>query len=117
MARYVFLSTPGYGHVNPTIAVVQELVAREETVIYYLPERFRATIEATGATFRGYQSRFAEPGMFPSGKDMSAMLRGERPTGTEGRRPFPFIGEGRNVIPQVLDRIRADHPTISSMRV
>ena len=109
MARYVFLSTPGYGHVNSTIAVVQELVARGETVIYYLPERFPAAIEATGATFRVYQSRFAEAGSFPSGKAISAMLRGEPPVDS-GSRPFPFISEGRNVIPQVLDRIRADRP-------
>ena len=55
MSKYVFLCMPAHGHLNPTLAVAQELVARGEEVIYYLPESFRATIEATGATFRGYE--------------------------------------------------------------
>src|ERR671933_1314508 len=62
------------------------LVAREETVIYYLPERLRAAIEASGATFRVYQSRFSEVGSFASGKAISAMLRGEPPVDS-GSRP------------------------------
>src|SRR5579859_4273581 len=55
MATIVFVCLPAHGHVNPTLAVARELVARGEKVIYYLPESFRATVEATGATFRGYQ--------------------------------------------------------------
>ncbi len=57
MTTYVFLNVPGHGHVNPTLAVVQELVRRGERVIYYLSEEFRAAIEATGATFRSYESQ------------------------------------------------------------
>jgi UDP:flavonoid glycosyltransferase YjiC (YdhE family) len=56
MAKYVFFNFPAYGHVNPTLAIAAELIARGEEVVYYLPERFRQTIEATGATFHPYQS-------------------------------------------------------------
>ena len=40
MTRYIFLNMPAYGHVNPTLAVAQELVQRGQEVIYYLPEQF-----------------------------------------------------------------------------
>ena len=46
MAKYVFFNFPAYGHVNPTLAIVEELIARGEEVVYYLPERFRQMIEA-----------------------------------------------------------------------
>ncbi|GHO97062.1 putative UDP-glucosyltransferase YjiC [Reticulibacter mediterranei] len=56
MTTYAVLCIPGHGHVNPTLAVAQELVARGERVFYYLSEEFRLTVEATGATFRLYES-------------------------------------------------------------
>lgn len=56
MTTYAIFCTPGYGHVNPTLALSQELVARGERVIYYLTENFRSAVEATGALFRLYES-------------------------------------------------------------
>jgi len=56
MAKYLILVGAAYGHVNPTLAVAQELVRRGEQVVYYLTEEFRASVEATGATFQPYQS-------------------------------------------------------------
>jgi MGT family glycosyltransferase len=56
MTTYAVFCTPGYGHVNPTLALAQELVARGERVIYYLSEDFRPAVEATGAVFRLYES-------------------------------------------------------------
>lgn len=56
MAKYVFLPGPAHGHVKTTLAVAQELARRGEQVVYYLTEDFRASVEATGATFRPYQS-------------------------------------------------------------
>ena len=56
MAKYVILVGPAYGHVNPTLAVAQELVRRGEQAVYYLTEAFRASVEVTGAAFQPYQS-------------------------------------------------------------
>src|SRR5713226_8720260 len=56
MSKYIFFNFPAHGHVNPTLAIVEELIARGEQVVYYLTEEFRQTIEATGATFRPFQS-------------------------------------------------------------
>ena len=49
MTKYIFLGIPAYGHVNPTLPVVQELVKRGQDVIYYLPEQFKSAVQATGA--------------------------------------------------------------------
>lgn len=56
MTRFLCIVSSQHGHINPTLAVVQELVERGDTVIYYATEQFRPSIEATGATFRGYTS-------------------------------------------------------------
>jgi MGT family glycosyltransferase len=46
-----FFSLPASGHVNPTLALVEELVSRGERVDYWCTEPFRAVIERTGARF------------------------------------------------------------------
>lgn len=51
MVKYALFNVPAYGHVNSKMAVVRELVARGEQVVYYLTEEFRTAIEATGSTF------------------------------------------------------------------
>jgi MGT family glycosyltransferase len=91
MATYLILTLPAYGHVNPTLAIAQELVRRGQNVVYYLPEEFRESVEATRASFRSYQSQ-----LMNRIANMSPML-GE---------------ESRLVLPQVLERIRAEKPDI-----
>ncbi len=54
MAKMVFLGVPAYGHVNPSLAVVQEVCERGHEIVYYNTEAFRSVIEATGAAFRPY---------------------------------------------------------------
>jgi MGT family glycosyltransferase len=56
MAKAVFFNIPAHGHVNPTLPLVQELVRRGETVIYYSIEEYRKKIEAAGARCRTYES-------------------------------------------------------------
>src|SRR5436305_2390528 len=91
MAKYIFLPLPAYGHVNPTLAIAQELMNRGQKVIYYLPEEFQETVQATGAIFRSYESKLMK---------RIAMMP-------------PMMGEESSlVLPQVLDRIRADTPDI-----
>ncbi len=50
----VFFGTPAYGHVNPTLPIVKELVGCGYNVIYYATEEFRQALEACGAEFRAY---------------------------------------------------------------
>ncbi len=57
MATYAFFNMPAYGHVNYTLTIVQELIARGQHVIYYLTDDFQESIESTGASFFAYQKR------------------------------------------------------------
>ena len=49
--RIVFFCIPAYGHTNPTLGVVRELIARGHEVRYYSYEPLRGAIEKAGAQF------------------------------------------------------------------
>jgi len=49
--RVLWFCIPAYGHTNPTIEVVRELVWRGHEVHYYSFEEFREKIEGAGADF------------------------------------------------------------------
>ena len=49
--RIIWFCIPAYGHTNPTIEVVRELVRRGNEVRYYSFEEFREKIEGAGAEF------------------------------------------------------------------
>ncbi|MDF5729574.1 MAG: glycosyltransferase [Rhizonema sp. PD38] len=54
MSKVVVFNLPLHGHINPSLAVIKELVVRGEQVIYYTTEQFETKIQATGATIRRY---------------------------------------------------------------
>ena len=56
----MFFCIPAYGHHNPTIAVVKELVNRGNNVRYYSFHEFRDKIESTGAEFIACDSYLPE---------------------------------------------------------
>lgn len=91
MARVLFFNSPMYGHAVPTFNVVTELVERGEEVVYYLTDDFAEAIIATGATFQRYEST----------------LQGWRP---QGRFSRLLAEECQYVIPQVIERVRSEHP-------
>ena len=51
MSKIVFFNIPAYGHTNPTLGVVRELVLRGHQVWYYSYNVMRKEIESAGATF------------------------------------------------------------------
>ncbi|MGF1504583.1 MAG: macrolide family glycosyltransferase [Anaerolineae bacterium] len=55
MGHGLFINLPATGHVNPTLAVVRELITRGERITYYTAEAFREVVTQTGADFRAYQ--------------------------------------------------------------
>ena len=65
MGRIVYFSFPAYGHINPTLPVIRELVRREQPVVYYGTEQFRGVIQDTGAQFRPYSTQFHVPEQGP----------------------------------------------------
>ena len=54
MALGLFLHLPAHGHVNPTLAVMRELVRRGHRIVAFATPEFRAKIERTGAEYRSY---------------------------------------------------------------
>jgi MGT family glycosyltransferase len=104
MASYVFLNVPARGHVNPTLAVAQELVRHGQEVSYYLTEEFRDVVEATGAVFQPYTSKLKDILAMPP----SFTSIGGGPTG----RVWPaFMLEDMQFVPsQVRDRLRTEQP-------
>ena len=54
MSTISFVNIGMHGHVNPTLPVVAELIARGHTVTYHVAEEFAAEVAATGAEVRGY---------------------------------------------------------------
>ena len=103
MAKYAFFNFPTYGQVNPTLAVVQELVARGETVVYFNTEKFRPSIEATGAKLCPYDI---------------ALFRQKRLRSTnsidDNRRlvmlSIRMIQESRQMVPSLLQNVQAERP-------
>ena len=55
-----FVSLGAFGHINPTLSLVTELVNRGVRVTYFTTENMRKVIEPTGATFVPMKSWMAE---------------------------------------------------------
>ena len=74
--RVVFFCIPAYGHTNPTLGVVRELIARGHEVRYFSYEPMRSAIEPTGAHFvpcdaYDAQINFTEADNARVGKDLA----------------------------------------------
>lgn len=57
MSKALFLNMPAYGHVNPTLGIVSELVKRGENVTYFCTNEFKSKIEQAGANFKSYNEK------------------------------------------------------------
>lgn len=105
MTTYALLTVPGHGHVNPTLALAQELVARGEHVIYYQTEEFRSVIEATGATFREYKSEAWEK-FLPS---LTSSLVQKVELKDRLTRMVELTIESIKEMPSLMEQMKADH--------
>lgn len=107
MAIYVFLNFPTFGQVNPTLAIVRELVVRGQEVVYFTGEVFRDAIEAAGARFCPYP---VEAPLF------HRESRTANPDEDHNRRlallSFGMLKASRQMVPLLLDAVRAQGPDI-----
>jgi MGT family glycosyltransferase len=58
MSKVLYVNANLYGHINPTLPVVKELVERGEEVYYFSTKEFQTKIEAVGAKFVDYGESF-----------------------------------------------------------
>lgn len=59
--RFLFLIVPAAGHINPSLALAEGLIARGHEVVYYLPEPFTALVAHTRARVRTLPPSLALP--------------------------------------------------------
>lgn len=99
-SKILVFNLPQHGHINPTLAVVKELAAHGDELIYYLTDEFKDKIQSTGVTFRRYENVNTKPtapsfDAFPSFYSLFFQK---------------FVESTRLIIPQFLDELRADKP-------
>jgi UDP:flavonoid glycosyltransferase YjiC (YdhE family) len=99
--KILCFNTPTRGHVNPTLPVVAELARRGHHVIYTLSEGYRHKIEATGATFRAYET-------IPDDYFERRGLDGSHPE----RTALTLLQTCQEIVPGLVETMRADQPDV-----
>ena len=99
-----FVSLGAFGHINPTLALVTELVKKGVRVTYFTTEAFRTIIEPTGAKFVAVPSWMAENDKHNDGE------KKEDDGGVAAAVPFLFLNEAGAYIDTILDTLHDDKP-------
>src|SRR2546421_7484624 len=99
MPGALFVNIPARGHINPTLPVVVDLVARAEPVIYCLPAEDESLIRPTGARFRAVPSSLPEA-RERKGGDMSL-----------SELPAAAVRGAIRTLPRLLEVVAADEPS------
>lgn len=99
-----FVSLGAFGHINPTLALVTELVKQGVRVTYFTTETFRNIIEPTGAKFVAVPSWMAENDKHNDGE------KKEDDGGVAAAVPFLFLNEAGAHIDTILDTLHDDKP-------
>ena len=95
------VSLGAFGHVNPTLSLVTELVRRDVRVTYFTTENFRRIVEPTGVRFVAVPSWMARQAGRQEGgadEDVGATV------------PFLFLNEAGSCIDPILEVLREDKP-------
>ncbi|PFE14910.1 macrolide family glycosyltransferase [Bacillus cereus] len=98
MANVLVINFPGEGHINPTLAIVSELIHRGETVVAYCIEDYRKKIEVTGAEFRAFENFLSQ---------INIMERVN-----EGGSPLTMLSHmieaSERIVTQIVDEIKGE---------
>lgn len=94
------VSLGAFGHVNPTLELVTELVHRGVRVTYFCTEAFRRIVEPTGARFVAV----------PSWMEAHAGETGADKSDVAATVPFLFLHEAEAYLEPVLAVLKEDHP-------
>ncbi|NBM18074.1 macrolide-inactivating glycosyltransferase [Streptomyces sp. GC420] len=99
-AHIAMFSIAAHGHVNPSLEIVRELVARGHRVTYAVPESFAGKVAVTGAEPRIYRSTL------PTEDEPEAW-------GTEViDNVEPFLADAVQALPQQLAAYEGDEPDL-----
>ncbi|KOV69294.1 macrolide-inactivating glycosyltransferase [Streptomyces sp. MMG1121] len=100
-AHIAMFSIAQHGHVNPSLEVIRELVARGHRVTYAIPPVFAEKVAATGARPVPYTSTLPGPGADPSAWGTTLLDNVE-----------PFLADAIQALPQLIDAYAGDEPDL-----
>ncbi|MFC4102457.1 macrolide family glycosyltransferase [Paenibacillus xanthanilyticus] len=75
MSKVLFINGPASGHVNPTLGLVEELVAEGEEIVYLCGEQFRGLVERPGVTFIAYDNFLEREDPFDTKHFLSLVIK------------------------------------------
>ncbi|GED84035.1 macrolide-inactivating glycosyltransferase [Streptomyces sp. 6-11-2] len=94
-------SVAAHGHVNPSLEVIRELVARGHRVTYAIPPVFADKVAETGAEVRPWNSTLPSPDDDPSAWGSTLLDNVE-----------PFLNDAIQALPQLIEAYRGDEPDL-----
>ncbi|MFI1017861.1 macrolide family glycosyltransferase [Streptomyces sp. NPDC020965] len=104
-SHIAFFNYPAHGHVNPTLPVVAELVARGHRVTYVVASHFADVVAATGAEVIGYDS------LVP--KSWNTVAIPAKITGDHlAEAGIAHLSEAFEPLPEVRRRLEHDRPDL-----
>ncbi|WP_406356119.1 macrolide-inactivating glycosyltransferase [Streptomyces sp. NBC_00658] len=100
-AHIAMFSIAAHGHVNPSIEVIRELVARGHRVTYAIPPVFAGKVAATGAEPVLYNSTLPSPDDDPAAWGSTLLDNVE-----------PFLADAIQALPQLVKAYEGDEPDL-----
>ncbi|MBO7938475.1 macrolide-inactivating glycosyltransferase [Streptomyces sp. S9] len=100
-AHIAMFSIAAHGHVNPSLEVIRELVARGHRVTYAVPPLFAEKVAATGAEVKPWNSTLPSPDDDPSAWGTTLLDNVE-----------PFLADAMQALPQLTAAYEGDAPDL-----
>lgn len=100
-AHIAMFSIAAHGHVNPSLEVIRELVARGHRVTYAIPPVFADKVAGTGAEVKPWNSTLPSPDDDPKAWGSTLLDNVE-----------PFLGDAIQALPQLIEAYQGDTPDL-----
>ncbi|MGW1540793.1 macrolide-inactivating glycosyltransferase [Streptomyces sp. NPDC002309] len=101
MTHIAMFSIAAHGHVNPSLEVIRELVARGHRVTYAIPPAFAEKVAETGAEVRLWKSTLPGPDDDPAAWGETLLDNVE-----------PFLDDAIQALPQLIEAYEGDEPDL-----
>ncbi|MFF5984193.1 macrolide-inactivating glycosyltransferase [Streptomyces olindensis] len=100
-AHIAMFSIAAHGHVNPSLEVIRELVARGHRVTYAIPPVFADKVAQTGAEVKPWTSTLPSPDDDPEAWGSTLLDNVE-----------PFLDDAIQALPQLIEAYEGDEPDL-----
>ncbi|MFF9117797.1 macrolide-inactivating glycosyltransferase [Streptomyces massasporeus] len=100
-AHIAMFSIAAHGHVNPSLEVMRELVARGHRVTYAIPPVFADKVADTGAEVKPWNSTLPSPDDDPEAWGSTLLDNVE-----------PFLADAIQALPQLIEAYEGDEPDL-----